>query len=76
MEEYFECNLPAFLQLSIDNLKLGVEKREKGEEYFLYDCDYCELQSDINVAEVEGLISPDQAWFLREKYLHLERNGM
>ena len=30
------------------------------------------LQSDINVAEVEGLITPNQANFLRKKYLELD----
>ena len=38
-----------------------------------FDCLYCELQSDINVAEVENLISSDQAWDLREKYLGLRK---
>ena len=40
---------------------------------YLWDCDYCSLQSDINNAEVNRIISPEQAWYLREKYLRMER---
>ncbi len=38
-----------------------------------WDCDWCDLNSDINVAEVEQEISSEQAWYLREKYLRMER---
>ena len=41
--------------------------------YHVWDCDYCNLQSDINSAEVNQIISPEQAWYLREKYLRMER---
>ena len=72
-ESYFESNLPPFLKLSIDNMKEAQKKLENGEEYYLWDCDFCDLQSSINQAEACQLISPDQAWYLREKYLDLER---
>ena len=49
------------------------DKLDRGEEYYLWDCDYCSLQSDINNAEVNRIISPEQAWYLREKYLRMER---
>ena len=70
---YFEHNLPPFLTISINAMKDAWEKLDRGEEYTLWDCDYCDLQSSINIAEVEQIISPDQAWYLREKYLGLER---
>ena len=70
---YFECDLPPFLSVSIEAMKSAWEKLERGEEYYEWDCDFCDLQSSINVAETEQLISPDQAWYLREKYLGLER---
>ena len=70
---YFECELPAFLSLSIEAMKKAMTKIRSGEEYCDWDCDFCDLQSSINVAETEQLISPAQAWFLREKYLGLER---
>ena len=31
------------------------------------------MQSDINAAEVDQMITSEQAWFLREKYLGLSR---
>ena len=70
---YFECDLPLFLSTSLEAMKRAWEKMDRGEEYYEWDCDFCDLQSSINVAEVEQLISPDQAWYLREKYLGLER---
>ena len=70
---YFECELPAFLSLSIEAMKNALEKIRNGEEYYDWDCDFCDLQSSINVAETEQLISPNQAWLLREKYLGIER---
>ena len=72
-DSYFEENLPVFLKLSIDNMKKTQKKINKGEDYYLWDCDFCDLQSSINQAEACQIISPDQAWYLREKYLDLER---
>lgn len=40
-------------------------------EYLRWDCDYCNLQSDINSTEINQLISPEQVWFLWEKYLRI-----
>lgn len=54
-------------------MKSAWEKLDRGENYLRWDCDYCSLQSDINVAEVEQMISSEQAWHLREKYLRIER---
>jgi len=70
---YLECGLPAFLQESIQQMKIAWKKRECGEKYLRWDCDYCNLQSDINIAEISGQISTEQAWYLREKYLKVER---
>mgnify|MGYP000435328038 CR=1 FL=1 len=38
-----------------------------------WDIYWCNLNADINSAEVERIISPEQAWYLREKYLRMER---
>ncbi len=70
---YLECGLPGFLQESIQAMKAAWRKLECGEEYLRWDCDFCNLQTDINNAEVNQLISSEQAWYLREKYLGLER---
>jgi hypothetical protein len=72
-QSYFECDLPPFLLTSIEAVKSAREKLNRGEEYFDWDCDFCDLQSSINVAEIEQIISPEQAWHLREKYLGLKR---
>ena len=49
------------------------EMLDNGIPYLHWDCDYCELQSNINCAEFDGLITPDLAWTLREKYLRLRK---
>lgn len=38
-----------------------------------YSNAFCSLQSDINSAEVNQLKNTEQAWYLREKYLGMER---
>lgn len=60
----FIKNLPSFLSESIDTLK-----RKKRENSSLFDCYLDEVNSNINVCEVEHLISKEQADFLRKKYL-------
>ncbi|MCM1121548.1 MAG: hypothetical protein NC416_03085 [Eubacterium sp.] len=71
---YLECSLPEFLQESIEQMKRAWNMLDRGEKYLHWDCDYCNLQADINNAEVNLIISEEQAWYLREKYLRLERN--
>lgn len=70
---YLECNLPEFLENSLSMYKDALKKQENGVVVTLMDCYYCELQSDINSAEVNNIISSEQAWYLREKYLGLQR---
>ena len=60
----YEKNLPGFLVESINNLKKA--KRNKSS---LLDCYLDEVNSSINVCEVENLISKEQADYLRKKYL-------
>ena len=72
-KSYLECGLPAFLQESLEAMKKAWNILDSGEKYLRWDCDYCNLQSDINIAEVGSLISTEQAWYLREKYLRIER---
>ncbi len=70
---YLECGLPAFLMDSLSTFKDAIEKQQSGVIVTLIDCYYCELQSDINSAEINNIISSEQAWYLRGKYLGLER---
>ena len=70
---YLECGLPEFLYLSISAMIHAWYMLDHGIEYLRWDCDYCNLQTDINIAEVSQLITSEQAWYLREKYLRMER---
>lgn len=72
-KSYLECNLPDLLIESIERMKIAWGKYDNGKRSD-WDCDYCELQSNINIAEVEQLISSEQAWYLREKYLRMSRD--
>ncbi len=72
---YLECELPDFLRSSMGAMQANRERVDRGEQDTRWDCYYCELQSDINTCEVNGLISKEQAWYLREKYLRMKRPG-
>lgn len=74
-KSYLECGLPGFLQESLEQMKAAWAKWDAGEVYLRWDCDFCNLQSDINSAEVNGIITSEQAWYLREEYLRIERPG-
>ena len=43
------------------------------EGKYPYDCLWCELYGSINAAYIDGDISEDHAWYLRERYLDMER---
>ena len=72
-KSYLECGLPKYLQESLDKMIQTWKIIDSGKKYIRFDVDYCTLQSDINTAEVCGLISTEQAWYLRETYLRIER---
>ncbi|MDB8703368.1 hypothetical protein [Mediterraneibacter gnavus] len=63
-KEYYEINLPGYLQHDLDAMKEGK---------WPYDCLWGELYGSINCAFVDGDITEDHAWYLREKYLDMER---
>ncbi|MFR5875267.1 MAG: helix-turn-helix domain-containing protein [Eubacterium sp.] len=73
-KKYFECGLPKYLQISLDNMKNSWKIVDSGEDDLHWDLYWCELNADINSAEVDKTISAEQAWYLREKYLRMERN--
>lgn len=72
---YLECGLLGFLQESLEQMKEAWKLLDAREDYLQWNCDYCSFQSDINVAEVDRLITSEQAWYLREEYLWIERPG-
>ena len=71
-QSYLEYDLPIFLQDSIHQMNESWEKIDAGKEDSIWDCNWCDLQSSINICEVEQLITSEQANFLRTKYLRME----
>lgn len=72
-KDYLERGLPAYLQSSIKHMAASWEIMDSGKEDYHWDLYWSELNADINSAEVEQEISSEQAWYLREKYLRMER---
>lgn len=71
-ETYLERGLPSFLETSIAHMEESWRKEDRGETDLHWDCYWCELNADINAAEVNGMISHQQATCLRKKYLRME----
>lgn len=67
-DNYFELGLPGYLQHDIDQFNKGLQTNDT-----LLDCMWCELYGSINSAFIDGEITEEQAWFLRSKYLGLEK---
>ena len=69
---YLEKGLPMYLQMSLYNMAKCWETVDSGKVDLHWDLYWCELNADINSAEVEQEISSEQAWHLRKKYLRME----
>ena len=64
-ERSYEYGLPTYLQHDFDIYKEAISKNST-----LIDCYWGELYGSINVAEIsDGLITPEHAEYLRQKYL-------
>lgn len=72
-KEYLERGLPPYLQTSLENMIASWARMDRGETDYQWDLYWCELNADINSAEVDQVISSEQAWYLREKYLRMIR---
>ena len=59
----YEDNLPFFLKENITFIK---DKRNRNNP--LFDCYLDEVNSNVNVCEIENLITKEQADYLRKKY--------
>lgn len=70
-KDYLERNLPPYLQTSLKNMIASWRKIDDGGTDCRWDIYWCELNADINSAEVDQEISPNQARHLREKYLRM-----
>lgn len=73
-KSYLECGLPPFLKESIQKMQDSWDILDKGEKDLHWDIWWCNLNADINSCEVEHIISSEQAWYLRQKYLRMERS--
>lgn len=74
-KSYFDNNLPEYLQHSVEKMKIAWILKIAEPSYTCWEGDYYNLQNDINVAEAGKMISEEQAWYLREKYLGLSKEN-
>ena len=72
-DNYLEYDLPLYLRSSIKNMNASWKNLDNGVNDSHWDMNWCELNADINSAEVEQEISKEQAWYLRERYLRMKR---
>ena len=64
-ERVYEHGLPDYLQHDLDAYKEGLKNKSS-----IMDCLWGELYGSINMAEIsEGVITPEHADYLRQKYL-------
>ena len=68
---YLEYGLPEYLQISLDNVKKTWKILDSGTRTNTWDLYWCELNADINSAEVDELITHEQADYLRRVYLRM-----
>lgn len=71
-EGCYEKGVPATLKEALEKYKKALLMISNKEPYLHIDCDFCELQSEINNAEVNQQISERQAEYLRRVYLYDE----
>ena len=68
-----KLQLPPYLKISLENMIKSWEIEDSGQRDLHWDIYWCELNADINAAEVDGLLTYDEAWYLREKYLRMKK---
>ena len=71
---YLEKGLPPYLLDSIKTMNNSWAKVDQGQRDLHWDIHWCDLNADINAAETEQEITSDQAWYLRQKYLRMEKD--
>ena len=70
---YLEVELPDYLRHSINEMENSWTIIDRGQDDLHWDVNWCELYSDINYAEIESMITSEQAEYLRKKYLRMEK---
>lgn len=71
-DSYLEKGLPDYLQKSLASMIESWKIEDSGKRDLHWDIHWCDLNADINSAEIEQEISNEQAWYLRRKYLRME----
>ena len=73
-KSYLEKGLPIYLRKSIEAMQASWAIVDGGGKDLHWDMIWSELNADINSAEMKQDISSDQAWYLRRKYLRMEKD--
>ena len=68
-----EQGLPLWLQKEVNAMKRSWEIEDSGERDMQWDTIWCELNADVNYAEIEGIITQKQADYLRQRVLRMKR---
>ena len=71
MTDRFEALLPLYLKTSLENMKKSWLLEDGGKRDIHWDLYWGELHADINSAEADLVITSEQAWYLRRKYLRM-----
>ena len=70
---YLERSIPPHLTEALEKMKRSWAILDAGGEDMRWGDCWDELASSINAAEVDRVISPTHAWYLRETYLRMIR---
>ena len=68
-----EQGFPSWLQKEVDAMKRSWEIEDSGERDMRWDAIWCELNADVNYAEIEGIITKEQADYLRKEVLRMKQ---
>lgn len=66
-----EQGFPSWLQNEVNAMKRSWEIEDSGRRGMRWDTIWCELNADVNYAEIEGIITKEQADYLRQRVLRM-----
>lgn len=73
-KSYLEQGLHSSLIEDIKWMQREWDLEDRGETDYEWDIAWDNLYASINSAEVNGNITSEQAWYLREKYLRYKKD--
>lgn len=68
------AELPIELRALIDKMSAAWQVIDKGEKDYHWDLIWCELNAEINLSELQGIITAEQAQFIRKEYLRIKND--